>query len=350
MTQNNKLRKAHGKEIFPDQGEMPKKIRVSSGTAAILNLSNDRLNVKPTTAYLMTYKVGKCTANCAFCPQARGSESGADLLSRVSWPIYPTQNVIAALEEAVRSQEIGRVCIQGINYPSVFVHISELVKEIKKHARASISVSCQPLKAENILVLKEAGADRLGIALDAATSALFENIKGNKAGCPYDWLGQFRLLEEALKIFGKGKVSTHIIAGMGETEKDVIELIQKCVDMTVLPALFAFTPIHGAKMENNSPPVLESYRRLQLGRYLLAEGLTRFENMNFDVEDKITSFAVPMKDLLRVVETGAPFLTSGCSNCNRPFYNEKPSGPLYNYPRTLRHEEIEKIKKQLGLC
>jgi len=37
--------------------------------------------------------------------------------------------------------------------------------------------------------------------------------------------------------------------------------------------------------------------------------------------------------------TGEPFRTSGCPDCNRPFYNERPSGPLYNYPRPLTTEE-----------
>jgi biotin synthase len=25
-------------------------------------------------------------------------------------------------------------------------------------------------------------------------------------------------------------------------------------------------------------------------------------------------------------------MTSGCPNCNRPYYNETPSGPILNYP------------------
>jgi len=42
------------------------------------------------------------------------------------------------------------------------------------------------------------------------------------------------------------------------------------------------------------------------------------------------------------------YLTSGCPSCNRPYYNEKPSGPIYNYPLQPNKEEIEKIKKQLS--
>jgi biotin synthase len=33
--------------------------------------------------------------------------------------------------------------------------------------------------------------------------------------------------------------------------------------------------------------------------------------------------------------TGEPFQTSGCPDCNRPYYNERPGGVMYNYPRPL---------------
>jgi biotin synthase len=224
------------------------------------------------------------------------------------------------------------------------------VKEIKKKAAVPVSVSCQPLNAVNIELLAKAGVDRLGIALDAATEALFDKVKGKDAGNSYGWENQFSLLSEAIAVFGKGNVSTHLIVGLGETEKEAAQIIQKCVDMSVLPALFAFTPIRGTRLENNSPPPLESYRRVQLMRFLMVNGLVRYENMHFDNEDKITNFGIVSHRLKQIIEDGTPFLTSGCPNCNRPFYNEKPSGPIYNYPRKTSQEEIEKIKKQLKLC
>ena len=158
------------------------------------------------------------------------------------------------------------------------------------------------------------------------------------------------LLTEAIAVFGKGNVSTHLIVGLGETEKDAAQIIHKLVDLNVLPALFAFTPIRGTRLENNSPPLLESYRRVQLMRFLMINGLARYENMHFDDAGKITSFGIANHTLKQIIEDGTPFLTSGCPDCNRPFYNEKPSGPIYNYPRKTSQEEIEKIKKQLKLC
>ena len=62
--------------------------------------------------------------------------------------------------------------------------------------------------------------------------------------------------------------------------------------MRVLPALFAFTPIRGTRLENNSPPTIESYRRIQVVRFLMVNGLARCENMHFDDEGKITDFGM----------------------------------------------------------
>jgi lipoyl synthase len=103
-------------------------------------------------------------------------------------------------------------------------------------------------------------------------------------------------------------------------------------------------------LENNSPPPLESYRRVQLMRFLMVNGLVRYEDVHFDDEGKITDFGLASQTLGQIIDDGTPFRTSGCPDCNRPFYNEKPSGPIYNYPKKIRREEIEKIKKQLKLC
>jgi biotin synthase len=328
---------------------LPQQIRVSVGSAIILGLLKGKLDAEPTTVYLMTYTTDKCTANCGFCPQARNSHSKAELLSRVSWPPFSTKSVLKRIENAYTNQRIRRVCIQALNYPAVFTHLVALAKAIKQHATIPISVSCQPLNSENLQQLAEAGVDRIGIALDAATEKLFSETKGSSAGGPYTWENQFRQLRKALEIFGKGNVSTHLIVGLGETENDAISLIQRCVDMGVLPALFAFTPVRGTTLEKKPQPSIESYRRVQLARYLIANGRARSEDMRFDGADRLADYGVEKETLKWIVETGKPFLTSGCPDCNRPFYNEKPSGPIYNYPRNLRLDEIEAIKRQLRL-
>jgi biotin synthase len=138
-----------------------------------------------------------------------------------------------------------------------------------------------------------------------------------------------------------------VIVGLGETEKEAADVIQRCVDIGVLPAIFAFTPIGGTTLEAKQPPKLESYRRVQLARHLIVNMKTRIEDMKFDVEGEIIGYGVPCEAIEATVDSGLPFRTSGCPSCNRPYYNERPSGPIYNYPKQPNKEEIEKIKTQL---
>jgi biotin synthase-related radical SAM superfamily protein len=334
---------------LPSNYGLPEKVRVSLGSAIVLGLLSGKLDAPPTTAYLMTYRRGKCLANCGFCPQARKSQGRADMLSRVSWPTFPIKRVLDGIEENAKNSGIKRVCIQALNYPEVFAHLQALVKAVSRYAKVPISVSCQPLNPENIRRLAEAGAERIGIPLDAATEKIFDRVKGVAAGGPYEMNKQLALLREAVEIFGRGKVTTHFIVGLGETEKEMVDIIQKCVDMGVLPALFAFTPVAGTTLENWKPPSIQQYRRIQLARHLIVHGAVRAEAFKFDGEGRIIDFGVDGQILRHVVWSGAPFLTSGCPDCNRPYYNEKPSGPIYNYPRPMCAEEIRKAAEELTI-
>ena len=329
--------------------DLPALTRVSLGSAVVLGLLKGKLETEPTTAYLMTYKRGKCTANCSFCPQARKSRGRADMLSRVSWPVFPTEIMLRGLETVAKDGKVKRVCVQALNYPQVFKHLSALVLAIDQCTKIPISVSCQPPNRKSIKLLDEANAERIGIPLDAVTKELFDKIKGKSAGGLYGWEKQFELLNEAVGIFGKGKVSTHLIIGLGETEEESIAIIQRCADMGVLSGLFAFTPISGTTLEKKCQPSIEVYRRIQLARYLILQKLTKFENMRFDGEGRIEDFGVNKQVLMKSIQTGKAFRTSGCPDCNRPYYNEKPSGPIYNFPRELTEKELSEVRKQLGM-
>ena len=326
----------------------PERVRVSMGSAIVLGLLKGRLDAKPTTVYLLMCRNKKCFANCSFCPQAKESRGRADMLSRVTWPPFPTREVVDSLESAIKSGVMKRVCIQSLNYPEAFDDVLLLVKEIRSKVSVPISVSCKPLDMQKMKMWADAGVNRISVALDATTEQIFDRVKGRNVGGPYIWERQRKALKEAVEVFGVGSVSTHLIVGLGETEKDICQTIQWCIDSRVYPGLFAFTPIPGTPLENNSPPSLSSYRRVQLAHYLLTHEQNRFEDMKFDRGGCITSFGASKEQILEAIDSGEPFLTSGCPGCNRPYYNERPGGPLYNYPRSLLPEEIDEAKRVLG--
>jgi biotin synthase-related radical SAM superfamily protein len=328
--------------------EIPGKIRISVGSAIVLDLSEGWLDALPTTIYLLTYKRGKCSASCAFCPQSKISSGRADMLSRVIWPEFPTDKVVERIAKAYKKGNIQRVCIQALNYSKVQKDLLNITSSIRATCEIPISVSCQPLSQKRIQVLAEAGVNRISVALDAATEELFDKVKGSSAGGPYRWKNHLKSLVEAVQVFGRNNVSTHLIAGLGEQEEDFVKLIQKCVDMGVYPAVFAFTPVPGTIMEHKSPPPIETYRKLQLAQYLITHGLTRYEKMRFE-KGYLIDFGLQKTNLIKVVKFGEPFRTSGCPGCNRPYYNERPGGIIYNYPKELAEKEIADIKKVLCL-
>ena len=324
------------------------KIRVSIGSASVLGLyESKRFKDIPTTCYLMTYKDGHCTANCGFCPQARESGSSIELLSRVSWPVFSFKDFLTKLNYMPHTKRFKRICIQTLNYLQNFQDLIEIVSQIRKRSNIPISIAIPPMGKENLERLKLLGVDRVGIALDGATPEIFERVKGKAVGGPYNWSNHFQNLKDALTIFGEGNVTTHLIVGLGETTIAILKIIKQLHDLKIRVSLFAFMPIKGTLLENLNQPDLLNFRKIQLGRYLLVNNNKTLKDFTINNFGEIVKFNLNEKELWQIICNSDAFLTSGCPGCNRPYYTSRPSGPIYNYPRTLLTHEMDEIFKSL---
>jgi len=324
------------------------KIRVSIGSASVLGLyESKRFKDIPTTCYLMTYKDGHCNANCGFCPQARESGSSIELLSRVSWPVFSFKDFLTKLNYMPPTKRFKRICIQTLNYLQNFQDLIEIVSQVRKRCNVPISIAIPPMGKEKLERLKLLGVDRVGIALDGATPEIFEQIKGRVVNGPYNWSNHFQNLKEALTIFGEGNVTTHLIVGLGETANAILKMIKKLHDLRIRVSLFAFMPIKGTLLENLNQPDLFNFRKIQLGRYLLVSDNKTLKDFTFNNVGEIVKFNLNEKELWDIIRNSNAFLTSGCPGCNRPYYTSRPSGPIYNYPRTLLTHERDDIFKSL---
>ncbi len=324
------------------------KIRISSGSAIALGLIIGRkIQTLPTTCYLMTYYSGKCMANCSFCPQARANQGSVDKLSRVNWPIYQFKDFITKIKYMKPSVKFKRICIQTINYPNNFQDLTEIVKEIKKESSISISTAIPPMNKEKLKELKILGVERIGIALDAATEETFEQIKGKGVKSPYCWKTHYESLIEATKIFSNNSVSTHIIYGLGDTQEQILKLIYNLKKVGILTALFAFMPIKDTTLENFPRPNLFDFRKLQLAREIIINKEHSLEDIAFNLKGDIIKININRKDLMNIINENIVFRTTGCPDCNRPFYTSTPSGPYYNFPRILDDLEKNEIYNQL---
>ncbi|MFX0069893.1 MAG: radical SAM protein [Candidatus Hermodarchaeota archaeon] len=325
---------------------MPEKIRVSIGSAAVLGLESINFPIAPTTCYIMTHDT--CIANCGFCPQARDFGDSNSSLSRITWPLYPFKDFIIKLRYISHSKKFKRICIQTLNYKNNFQDLVEIITEIKKASNSPISIAIPPMSKEQLRELKIRGVERVGIALDGATQEIFNKIKGIGVNGPYRWENHFKCITDALEIFKKGYVSSHLIVGLGESHKEIIELIFKLNNQGVLFALFAFTPIKGTKLADLTQPDLISFRKLQLCRYLIINENKNINDITFNTKDEIIGININQTELKNIIHESNAFLTSGCPGCNRPYYTSKPSGPIYNYPRELNQEEKVELFKSLN--
>jgi biotin synthase len=321
------------------------RIRISIGTAIHLGLENGRLDKNFSTAFLMTFLDGKCSANCVFCPQARDSSSASDRLSRISWPDYPFENIIQLLSN---QSGFSRACIQSLNYANVVDDVEDILNHLQNALSIPISVCIHPISSIEMKRLKEAGVTNIGIAMDACTSELFEKIKGSKRGAPYHWKSHLKALEHAQRIFGKNHVTTHLIIGLGETEAEAADFIFKMYDLGITVGLFAFTPISGTAYEDKRRPNMGVYRRIQILRYLIHHKRITENEIDIDKSGKLI-FKLDITKLKETLSSGAAFQTSGCPGCNRPYYNESPRGPFYNYPHPLTGEDVSKAIEESGL-
>jgi biotin synthase len=87
---------------------------------------------------------------------------------------------------------------------------------------------------------------------------------------------------------------------------------------------------------------------MQVVRHLVSQGLLASDQIR-ENEDGNISLNID-KDLLReALSSGVAFQVTGCKGCNRPFYNERPRGPMYNYPRRLTEEEVLRAIEETNL-
>lgn len=322
-----------------------RKVRASMGTLGVLGLELVQMDTPPTTAYLQIYTEKRCKANCLFCAQASGSQADQNHIARGIYMPADLEMVVKRLKIAFERGYLARACIQTMLYDEWWEDTVYLLKRIRHENHIPISLSVFPLSTKKYVELKKLGVNELVIPLDACTPELFDRIKGKSAGSPYSWDTHMDGIKRAVCIFKK--VGTHLILGLGESDDEAVKVISELWKNNVNTALFSYTYIPGAQHFKKEEDSIKHYRIAQLARYLIVEGIASYSDMKFE-DGVLCDFGVGSDVILSIIENGKAFQTSGCPDCNRPMANETFSR-IYNFPRKPNDEEIERIKKYLGL-
>ncbi|KSW12129.1 hypothetical protein CF15_05010 [Pyrodictium occultum] len=311
-------------------------VRASIGTLAVLGLERIPLAARPTTAYLLQYSPQGCMARCMFCSQSVFSRAGRSLLSRVTWPVVRLGDILSRWRRGL----FARVCIQTVLRPGFACEAYKLLEGLRRvDPDTPASVTTTPVAAGVLEAWRRLGVDTLGVGLDAASPRVFA-----EAGKPYSWSTYIGFIGRAVGVYGRGRVYVHLVAGLGETPAEMLKAMKLIYSLGARVALFSYTRVPGTP--RRFPGVdIHTYRVYQVARLLLEEGL--------DPLDYIDP-GPPARFARRPPVDPLPgLLTSGCPGCNRPFYNESPRGPIYNYPsaRLLQRDRglLEEQLRRIGL-
>lgn len=124
---------------------------------------------------------------------------------------------------------------------------------IKAAVDLPIQAQCEPPDDDGWFDrMKASGIDTLGMHLEAVTPAVRERIMPGKASVPLSrYMSAFRA---AVAVFGRGQVSTYILAGLGDSEAAILDMSRELIDLGVYPFVVPFVPISGTPLESHPAP------------------------------------------------------------------------------------------------
>jgi lipoyl synthase len=340
----------------------PEYVQMSTAAAITLGLVAGKMHRTACTHclnLLVTYPEG-CRANCAYCGLARHREESRDFADRnfirVDWPTARYDEVIERMKAGADKGQFQRMCISMITHPNsnadTFVLLEKWVRAVPQ---VPVSILSNPttLEKDDLIRMRDMGADIFTVALDAVTPEIFERTRGKGVDSPHKFEHYWRAIEWAAEIYGPEKFGAHLIGGMGETEREILEVAQKIRDMGGHNHMFAFFPEKGSLMEDWPPVDRGQWRRVQLARYIIDYAGGSFRDMEFDDEGRVTGYGVTREKLEALIASGVPFQTSGCpgkedniSACNRPFGDSSPTDIL-SFPFALKKRDVAKIQRQM---
>jgi biotin synthase-related radical SAM superfamily protein len=171
---------------------------------------------------------GSCIFRCRYCPvPLQGGKR-------------KTIEEIMAMVESVRHR-ISAISLTSGVLSSVEEEES-YVLEVIKHLLffgLPLGVSIYPTD-QTPERLKDLGVLEVKFNLEAATPELFDTM------CPgLDYNQIWRALDRSVDLFGRGRVFSNVLIGLGETDEELETCIRKLSDHGVIPVLRPLNPVAG---------------------------------------------------------------------------------------------------------
>ncbi len=172
----------------------------------------------------------RCIYHCAYC--------SSPLLDMKDDKHLSTEKIMDMLHESMETQDVRAVSFtSGVvgSIDETVARFADVVSKVRsEYPDMPIGVEPYVASPEHIRILKDAGADEIKLNLETPRRDIFSKV------CPdLDFDGIMELLEAAVGIFGKGRVISNIIYGLGETDEDLESAMEELCSMGVIPGLRA---------------------------------------------------------------------------------------------------------------
>lgn len=203
----------------------------------------------PQQAYITVSE--RCIYDCKFCavPKLQGGTKSPQL-------------VRAMVEQAATTGSLKAISLTSgveVSPEHEAERVAGIVRDLKSIG-VPIGVSVSPFHGVN-RILKDAGADEVKYNLETVDPDLFTMV------CPGQSMETIKeALAEAALVFGKNRVFSNAIVGLGESDRALRSGIDELAEMGVLPILRAVYPhpLRIGEIEMNRP---SAERLLGLARY-----------------------------------------------------------------------------------
>jgi radical SAM protein (TIGR04043 family) len=152
--------------------------------------------------------------------------------------------------------------------------LCESAEAIRAAVDLPLQAQCEPPDTDAWFQrMKDAGVDTLGMHLEVIGDELRREILPGKAEVQMS--RYWDAFEAAVEVFGRGQVSTYLLAGLGDSAELLLATSERLLAMGVYPFVVPFVPISGTPLEDRPAPSAEFMRSVlePLGRLVADAGL-----------------------------------------------------------------------------
>lgn len=210
--------------------------------------------------------------SCQFCAIEESLKSGSTIARK-------TPSMLAEVAKAAVELDGIKQMIMTTGTPKSLDRGASILEEAARAVKAVVDIpiqaQCEPPDNDIWFTrLKSAGVDALGMHLEAVSDRVRKKIMPGKASVPLSrYMSAYKA---AVKVFGAGNVSTYILAGLGDTEEEILSMSKELVDIGVYPFVVPFVPVAGTPLEAHPMPDSSMLDRLfrEIGPMLAQRGMT----------------------------------------------------------------------------